>query len=61
MNQGNAILAANTPVMDRLFADNSTEVEAHGEHVGLPTGLMGNSEVGHLNIGAGRVIVQVSF
>uniref|UniRef100_A0A915IMA2 phosphoglycerate mutase (2,3-diphosphoglycerate-independent) n=1 Tax=Romanomermis culicivorax TaxID=13658 RepID=A0A915IMA2_ROMCU len=55
---GNAILAAKTPVMDRLIDANSTEIEAHGQHVGLPDGLMGNSEVGHLNIGAGRVIVQ---
>jgi len=56
---GNAIMAAKTPVMDRLIKANSTEIEAHGDHVGLPAGLMGNSEVGHLNIGAGRVIVQV--
>lgn len=57
---GNAILNANTPVMDRLcLPTNSTEVEAHGLHVGLPEGLMGNSEVGHLNIGAGRVVYQV--
>ncbi|VDP21290.1 unnamed protein product [Soboliphyme baturini] len=44
--------------MDRLIAANSTKIEAHGLHVGLPEGLMGNSEVGHLNIGAGRVVYQ---
>ncbi|KFD65178.1 hypothetical protein M514_06994 [Trichuris suis] len=44
--------------MDRLSKGNHSELEAHGLHVGLPEGLMGNSEVGHLNIGAGRVIYQ---
>jgi 2,3-bisphosphoglycerate-independent phosphoglycerate mutase len=38
-----------------------TDIAAHGLSVGLPDGLMGNSEVGHLNIGAGRVVYQVSF
>ncbi|KAL3118342.1 hypothetical protein niasHT_005545 [Heterodera trifolii] len=55
---GNAIANANTPVMDQLCAGNWQQLEAHGEHVGLEEGLMGNSEVGHLNIGAGRVIYQ---
>ncbi|CAB3407213.1 unnamed protein product [Caenorhabditis bovis] len=55
---GNAILNANTPVMDKLCSGNWAQIEAHGLHVGLPEGLMGNSEVGHLNIGAGRVIYQ---
>jgi 2,3-bisphosphoglycerate-independent phosphoglycerate mutase len=55
--EGNAILNANTPVMDKLW-DNGIGIEAHGLHVGLPEGLMGNSEVGHLNIGAGRVVYQ---
>ncbi|KAE9556231.1 hypothetical protein FO519_000570 [Halicephalobus sp. NKZ332] len=55
---GNAIANGNTPVMDRLCAGNCANIEAHGLHVGLPEGLMGNSEVGHLNIGAGRVIYQ---
>ncbi|KRX76704.1 2,3-bisphosphoglycerate-independent phosphoglycerate mutase [Trichinella sp. T6] len=55
---GNAICNAKTPVMTRLFGENSTQLEAHGLHVGLPEGLMGNSEVGHLNIGAGRVVYQ---
>ena len=56
---GNAIANAETPVMDRLCSGNCVNIEASGRHVGLPTGLMGNSEVGHLNIGAGRVIYQV--
>src|SRR5271155_3019230 len=55
----NAIAAAKTPVMDRLFATQPhTELDASGEAVGLPPGVMGNSEVGHLTIGAGRVIYQ---
>lgn len=45
--------------MDRLCGGNNVDIEAHGRHVGLPTGLMGNSEVGHLNIGAGRIVYQV--
>ena len=56
---GNAIAAARTPVMDRLQATwPSTVVGASGEWVGLPAGQQGNSEVGHLTIGAGRVIFQ---
>uniref|UniRef100_A0A8R1EEG4 phosphoglycerate mutase (2,3-diphosphoglycerate-independent) n=1 Tax=Caenorhabditis japonica TaxID=281687 RepID=A0A8R1EEG4_CAEJA len=55
---GNAILNAKTPVMDKLCSGNWAQIEAHGLHVGLPEGLMGNSEVGHLNIGAGRVVYQ---
>ena len=55
----NAIAAAKTPVMDRLYATQAhTEIDASGEAVGLPPGVMGNSEVGHLTIGAGRVIYQ---
>ena len=55
----NAIAAAKTPVMDRLNATQAhTEIDASGEAVGLPRGVMGNSEVGHLTIGAGRVIYQ---
>ena len=55
----NAIAAARTPVMDRLYATQAhTELDASGEAVGLPPGVMGNSEVGHLTIGAGRVIYQ---
>uniref|UniRef100_A0A7S2JMY2 phosphoglycerate mutase (2,3-diphosphoglycerate-independent) n=1 Tax=Cyanoptyche gloeocystis TaxID=77922 RepID=A0A7S2JMY2_9EUKA len=56
---GNAILAAKTPVMDGFKKDaNWAEVEASGLAVGLPEGLMGNSEVGHLTIGAGQVQYQ---
>lgn len=61
---GDAILAAETPVMDSFKEANSktaegyTELEASSLAVGLPEGLMGNSEVGHLNIGAGRVVWQ---
>jgi len=55
----NAIAAAKTPVMDRLYATQAhTEIDASGEAVGLPPTVMGNSEVGHLTIGAGRVIYQ---
>ncbi len=55
----NAIESANTPVFDKLQKDYpDTGIFAHGKHVGLPEGQMGNSEVGHLNIGAGRVVYQ---
>jgi 2,3-bisphosphoglycerate-independent phosphoglycerate mutase len=57
--ESNAILNARTPVMNRLWATSAhTEVDASGEAVGLAPGVMGNSEVGHLTIGAGRVIYQ---
>jgi 2,3-bisphosphoglycerate-independent phosphoglycerate mutase len=57
--QGNAIAAARTPNMDRLFSTYPhCELESSGESVGLPEGQMGNSEVGHLNIGAGRIVYQ---
>lgn len=56
---GNAIAAANTPVMDSLWAAYpKTLIRTSGKDVGLPVGQMGNSEVGHLNIGAGRVVPQ---
>ncbi len=56
---GNAISAANTPNMDNLFANYPhTEIGASGMDVGLPDGQMGNSEVGHTNIGAGRTVYQ---
>ena len=56
---GNAIKAANTPNLDRLFAEcPHTQIGAAGMDVGLPDGQMGNSEVGHTNIGAGRVVYQ---
>ncbi|RME36594.1 MAG: 2,3-bisphosphoglycerate-independent phosphoglycerate mutase, partial [Deltaproteobacteria bacterium] len=55
----NAVCQANTPVLDRLFAEfPHTLIGASGEDVGLPPGQMGNSEVGHLNIGAGRIVYQ---
>ena len=62
--EGNAILNAETPWMDEFakegskYAQGYTELEASSLAVGLPEGLMGNSEVGHLNIGAGRVVWQ---
>ncbi|KAL3426216.1 2,3-bisphosphoglycerate-independent phosphoglycerate mutase [Phlyctema vagabunda] len=57
---GDAIAAAETPIMDAFQqnADGFTELDASSLAVGLPEGLMGNSEVGHLNIGAGRVVWQ---
>ena len=56
---GNAIAAARTPELDALFAScPHTRLDASGEAVGLPTGQIGNSEVGHTNIGAGRVVYQ---
>ena len=55
--EGNAITLATTPFYDELSEKYpSTLLEAHGSRVGLPAGVMGNSEVGHLNIGSGRVI-----
>jgi 2,3-bisphosphoglycerate-independent phosphoglycerate mutase len=55
--EGNAIALAATPFYDELCEKYpQTLLEAHGSRVGLPAGIMGNSEVGHLNIGAGRVI-----
>ena len=57
--EGNAIAQANTPVMDKLMAEYPfVKGNASGLAVGLPDGQMGNSEVGHMNIGAGRVIYQ---
>ncbi len=57
--ESNAIAEAETPCFDRLFRDCAwTTLEASGLAVGLPPGQMGNSEVGHLNIGAGRVVDQ---
>ncbi|MBS1154187.1 MAG: phosphoglycerate mutase (2,3-diphosphoglycerate-independent) [Proteobacteria bacterium] len=55
----NAILAAKKPNIDRIFAENPwTLINASDKFVGLPKGQFGNSEVGHLNIGAGRVVLQ---
>ncbi|MBY0359989.1 MAG: 2,3-bisphosphoglycerate-independent phosphoglycerate mutase [Candidatus Obscuribacterales bacterium] len=57
--KGNAILAAKTPNYDYMRSHFANSLlDASGAYVGLPPGLMGNSEVGHLNIGAGRVVIQ---
>jgi len=57
--QGNAVAAANTPNLDRIWADNPhAHLSCSGLSVGLPEGQMGNSEVGHLNLGAGRIVYQ---
>ncbi|EKQ69008.1 phosphoglycerate mutase [Leptolyngbyaceae cyanobacterium JSC-12] len=56
---GNAVMAAKTPIIDSLWqAYPHTTIRTSGKDVGLPDGQMGNSEVGHLNIGAGRVVPQ---
>jgi 2,3-bisphosphoglycerate-independent phosphoglycerate mutase len=56
---GNAISQADTPTFDKLWAEHPhTELTAKGEAVGLPEGQMGNSEVGHLNLGAGAIVKQ---
>jgi len=58
-SKGNAIKAANTPGLDHIFETYpKTTLRACGLDVGLPDGQMGNSEVGHLNIGAGRIVYQ---
>jgi 2,3-bisphosphoglycerate-independent phosphoglycerate mutase len=55
-----AVFQAKTPFVDHLFAEAPhTTLKTYGENVGLPDGQMGNSEVGHLNIGAGRVVWQM--
>ncbi len=57
--ENNAILSANTPLWDKLWESGSRNfIHTSGEKVGLPEGQMGNSEVGHLNLGAGRVVYQ---
>lgn len=57
----NAISEAKTPVMDRLWSEYPhTLLHAHGKYVGLPEWQVGNSEAGHMNIGAGRVVTQDS-
>lgn len=56
---GNAILAARTPIMDRLWKEGPHSfISGSGMDVGLPDGQMGNSEVGHMNLGAGRIVYQ---
>ncbi|MBO5746810.1 MAG: 2,3-bisphosphoglycerate-independent phosphoglycerate mutase, partial [Clostridia bacterium] len=57
--KGNAIYTAKTPCLDKIFKEcPTTSIGASGMDVGLPDGQMGNSEVGHTNIGAGRVVYQ---
>ena len=57
-NENNAFALAQTPNIDRLMEKGYSTLIASGEQVGLPQGQMGNSEVGHLNIGAGRIVDQ---
>ena len=58
-NNGNAISNANVPNFDKIVKSYPyTTIYADGLHVGLPEGQMGNSEVGHLNLGAGRIVYQ---
>ncbi|MGH1462782.1 MAG: 2,3-bisphosphoglycerate-independent phosphoglycerate mutase [Neptuniibacter sp.] len=58
-SESSAIQAANTPVWDQLLAENpNARIQTSGMAVGLPDGQMGNSEVGHMNIGAGRTVYQ---
>lgn len=58
-DESNAVLAAKTPYIDSLIATHpNSKLQASGEAVGLPDGQMGNSEVGHMNLGAGRVVYQ---
>lgn len=58
-SESSAIQAANTPVWDKLLSDNpNARIQTSGMAVGLPDGQMGNSEVGHMNIGAGRIVYQ---
>lgn len=59
VEKGNAIKKANTPHLDKIFSENPfTTLGASGLDVGLPDGQMGNSEVGHTNMGAGRIVYQ---
>ena len=57
--EGNAVAQANTPNLDRMLRECPvSRIETSGESVGLPHGVMGSSEVGHMNIGAGRIVRQ---
>ena len=59
LDAGNAIVSAKTPNLGKIFGENPvTKIGASGMDVGLPDGQMGNSEVGHTNIGASRVVYQ---
>ena len=56
---GNAIAQANTPNLDKIMENCPlSKIETSGKYVGLPDGIMGNSEVGHMNLGAGRIVKQ---
>src|SRR6056297_3457996 len=58
-DKSNVISVSETPYMDSLLKNYpNSKLQASGENVGLPEGQMGNSEVGHLNIGAGRIVYQ---
>ena len=58
-NHGNAIAQAETPMIDKMLDKCPiSSIETAGKYVGLPDGIMGNSEVGHMNIGAGRIVKQ---
>ena len=58
-SEGNAVALANNQIYDKLIEKYpTTQLQASGYDVGLPDGQMGNSEVGHLNIGAGRIVYQ---
>ena len=56
--KSDAIFNANTPFVDSLYNKPNSELITSGEEVGLPEGQMGNSEVGHMNLGAGRIVYQ---
>ena len=56
--EGNAPLLADTPNFDRIMQGPHAQLLTHGNDAGLPAGQMGNSEVGHTNIGAGRVVAM---
>ncbi len=57
--RGNAVMAAKTPAVDSFLEKYSWNLlDASGEPVGLPDGYQGSSEVGHLNMGAGRIVIQ---
>ena len=57
--EGNAVAQANTPNLDQMLSECPvSNIETSGRSVGLPDGIMGNSEVGHANIGAGRIVKQ---
>ena len=58
-DESDGVFLAKTPFFDSLIANHpNATLKTYGEHVGLPNGQMGNSEVGHLNIGAGRIVYQ---